>query len=327
MRDGAHDGVAPVHEGDFFVLDETLRVFLVDQDCWGISDFFGAKVGVLVVLGFIFCIWSRAGAFNGRGDDVRFIESGIPRRDGVDVFFVRGPEERPVEVDDVAGGALLKDVFSQRTDRHASAADTADGGEAGVVPAPDEAGVDELGEFALGEQGADEVHAGEVPDVDFTEVKNVLEPLILGVSVAVLVCAEGMGDAFEGVEDGDAEVVGGVDFPGGAGAVMGLGIAAVDDGVAHGFVGVVDGHFGADAPFDAFVGTGFHGGKVGEVVFDGGVAAFAGEAFHALVTHFLLLGVVGVGFADLDDVDAVVVHFLEVVAGVAGLVGLDAHES
>lgn len=327
VGDVADDGVAPVHEGDFLVEGEGLGVVLLDEDGLGIGDFLGAEVGVLVVFGLVLGMGRCAGAFDGSGDGLRFVDGCVARRDGVDVFLVRSPEERPVEVDDVAGGALLEDVFSQGAYRHAPPADTADRGEAGVVPAPDEAGVDELGEFTLREQRADEVHAGEIPDVDLAELKDVLEPVVLGITVAVLVCTESVGDAFKGVEDGYAEVVGGVDFPCGASAVVGLRVASVDDRVTHGFVRVVDRHFSADAPLDTFDGAGFHFGEVGEIGFDGGVAAGAGEAFHALVAHFFLLGIVGVGFADLDDVDTVVVHFLEVVARVAGLVGADAHES
>jgi hypothetical protein len=327
VGDVADDGVAPVHEGDFLVGGEGARVGLLEEDRGGVGDFLGAQVRVLVVFGLVFGVGRGAGAFDGRGDGVGCGDGRVAGRDGVDVFLVRGPEERPVEVDDVAGGALLEDVLPQGADGHASAADAADGGEAGVVPAPDEAGFDELGEFALREQRADEVHAGEIPDVDFAELEDVLEPFVLGITVAVLVGPESVGDTFEGVEDGHAEVVGGVDFPGGAGAVVGLGVAAVDDRVTHGFVGVIDGHFGADAPLGAFGGARFHFGEVGEVGFDAGITAGAREALHALVAHFFLLGVVGVGFADFDDVGAVVVHFLEVVAGVAGSVGADAHKS
>lgn len=326
VGDVADDGVAPVHEGDFLVGGEGARVGLLDEDGLGIRDFLGAQVRVLVVFGPVLGVGRGAGASDGRGHGVGGGDGRVAGRDGVDVFLVRGPEERPVEVDDVARGALLEDVLAQGGDGHASAADPADGGEARVVPAPDEAGFDELGEFALREQRADEVHAGEIPDVDFAELEDVLEPFVLGIPVAVLIGPESVRDAFEGVEDGHAEVVGGVDLPGGAGAVVGLGVAAVDDRVTHGFVWVIDGHFGPNTPFHAFGGARFHFGKVGEVGFDGGITVRAREALHALVAHFLLLGVIGVGFADFDDVGAVVVHFLEVVAGVAGSVGADAHE-
>lgn len=135
-----------------------------------------------------------------------------------------------------------------------------------------------------------------------------------------------MGDAFEGVEDGGAEVVGGIHFPFRAGTVVRLGIAAVDDWITHSFVRVLDGHFGADAPFAASFSPFFHLSEVSEVFLNRGIAAGAGEAFHALVAHFLLRGVVGVGFADFKNVHAVVVHFLEVVARVTRFVGADAHE-
>ena len=196
MCDMPHVGVAPAHQGDLLVLGEPLRVGLLDEDFGTVPDCFGADVRVFAVLGLLLRVGRDAGALDGGRDRGGFGNRRVARGDGVDDFFVGGPEDGPVEVDDVAGGALLEDELAEGGDGHTVPADAADGGEAGVVPAADDALVDEFGEFAFREQGADEVHAGKVPDVDFAEVERGEHPVVLRVAVAVFVCAEGVGDAF-----------------------------------------------------------------------------------------------------------------------------------
>jgi hypothetical protein len=70
-----------------------------------------------------------------------------------------------------------------------------------------------------------------------------------------------VGDAFHAVDDGAGKVVGWVDFIFCAGAVVGGVVAAVDDGIAEGFVFIVDRDLGSDAVFlTLIVKTGATGG-------------------------------------------------------------------
>ena len=69
--------------------------------------------------------------------------------DWVNDFFVSGPDDCPVEVDDIFTGALGEYELSEGLGGHASPADTPDGGEPGVIPAPDKALVDEPVQLAL----------------------------------------------------------------------------------------------------------------------------------------------------------------------------------
>ena len=245
---------------------------------------------------------------------------------GVDVFLIRGPEGRPVQIHNVTRGSLFEDEFAQAGDGAPAAPDAADGGHAGVVPAPDDAFVDELGEFAFGEEGADEVHAVEVPVVDVPQFESVQEPLVLRVAVFVFGGAQGVGDAFVRVVEGAGEGVGGVDFPRAAGAGVGWRGAAVDDGVAEGAVGGVVADFGAYKPFLAGGRAGLHVFEAGEGVGCGYVAAGGGFLGFTLFAHEGLVRVVGVGVTVFDYLHAPVVEFPKVVGGVRSAVGVDAHE-
>jgi hypothetical protein len=130
----------------------------------------------------------------------------------------------------------------------------------------------------------------------------------------------------ERIDNRAAEVVGGVDLPCVSGAVMCLGVAAVDDGIAHGFVRVVDRHLCADAPLEALFAARLHQLEAGQVVFDAGVAAGTGNAVHTLVAHLHLLRVVCIRETILDHLHARAVQLVEPVTGVRHRVGLDAQE-
>jgi hypothetical protein len=132
--------------------------------------------------------------------------------------------------------------------------------------------------------------------------------------------------ALERIDDGAAEVIGGVDLPCVAGTVMCLRVAAVDDGIAHSFVRVVDRHLCADAPLDALLAARLHQLESRQVLLDGAVSAGTRNAVHALVAHLHLLCVVRIREAILDHLHARVVQLLEPITGVRHGVGLDAQE-
>ena len=108
--------------------------------------------------------------------------------------------------------------------------------------------------------------------------------------------------------------------------MVGSRVATVDDGVTEGAVVAVVLDFGPDAPFEAFGAAGLHFGEVLEVFFDGVVAAGAGFFGFALFGHDVLFGVVCEGFTVFDHRYAGLVELFEVVAGVARLVWVDAHQ-
>ena len=328
--DVADEAVAPAHDGDLLAVLEGLGVGLVHDELVGESDLLGADLLVLGVLGLLLLngLGGGIGALDDDLDGVLLGDGGVTGSNGVDLLLVGSPEVGPVHRDDVARGALLEDEVAEGGDGHTAPADTTDGGHARIVPAPDLAGIDELGELALGEEGADEVHAGEIPHVDLAELEGINEPLVLGVAVGVLGGAESVGDALMAVDDGAGEIVHGVHLPLGAGTVMGgLDVAAVDDGVAQSLVGVVDGKLSADAVLKTLLGAVLHLlGEDAQVLFDAAVATARGNTLPALVAHGLLVGIIGVGVALLDHAHAHLVEVVEVVGSVGDGVGLDAHE-
>jgi hypothetical protein len=67
--------------------------------------------------------------------------------------------------------------------------------------------------------------------------------------------------------------------------VMSLLDASVDDGVPHGFVGVVDAHLGSETPLLTLVGPGRHFVKPLQAVLDGLLASVRGDTVHPSASH------------------------------------------
>ncbi|KAH3684301.1 hypothetical protein WICPIJ_004741 [Wickerhamomyces pijperi] len=254
--------------------------------------------------------------------------SGVSWGNWIDDLLVQGPDDGPVQVDNVSGRPLSNDEVLQPFNGHTSSSDTSDGWESWIVPVGDMALVDEPLQLTLGQQSSDKVHSGEIPDVHFSQVQVDQEPLVLRVTVTVLDGSQSMGDTFDGIDNWDTEIVGWVHLPGGASSVVRSQVASVDDWVSHGFVWVVDGHLGTQTVLQPFFGTVLHLlGEDLQVLFDGTFSSGRGDTVHSLVSHLLLDGVVTVGLALLDQLDGQVVHFLEVVGGESGLVALDTQQS
>lgn len=326
VRDLANDGVAPVHQCDLLVLSKRLSVSLLHNDILAEDDLLCAEV-VLGVLGLIFSEDALARTNNGDRDLGVLVDGDVARGGGLDVLLVGGPEGVPVEVHDVLRRTLLQDELLKSRNDGTSAADTTDGRHARVIPAPDVAGVNDLGQLALGQHSADEVETSETPVVNLAELELGDEPLVLSVAVVVLGGTESVCDTLERIDDGAAEVVGRVHLPLGAGAVVVLGIAAVDDRVAHGLVRVIDRHLRADTPSCALLGALLHLLELGQGLLGAHVAALTGNAVHALGAHLLLCCVVCVGQAILDSLHSDLVELIEPVTGVRDLIRLNAEES
>ncbi len=100
VADFAHDGVAPVHEGDFFVLRKGLRVGLLQED-GGTEDYLFVAEIVFGVLGLVLCDYALARSDDGDGYFGVFVDGGVACCGGINVFLVGGPEAVPVEIDNV----------------------------------------------------------------------------------------------------------------------------------------------------------------------------------------------------------------------------------
>ncbi len=87
--------------------------------------------------------------------------------------------------------------------------------------------------------------------MDPAKVEGFQEPLVLGVSVPVLVCAEGVGDPFDRVDNWTDKVVGWVHLVPRPSVWVWNQIAAVDDRVTEGLVLVLHQHLGAETAFQA----------------------------------------------------------------------------
>lgn len=177
-------------------------------------------------------------------------ESSVSGRHRVNDLLVERPRDSPVEVDNVLGRTLRDDELLQSLNSHTATADTPDGRHARIVPTGDEALVNEPSELTLGEERLDEIEPRKVPDVDLAKAESLEHPPVLGVTVTVLDGSESMSDTLEAIDERAGEVVGRVGLVLVAGAVVGSGVAAEDDGVAHGLVRVVDGNLRAEAVLD-----------------------------------------------------------------------------
>lgn len=303
-----------------------------------VGDGLGAEGGVFGVFWFGGGVRRRGAVGEGRGDGVGGFDGCVARGEGVDGLLVGRPEDCPVHGDGVAARALAEHELAQGGDGEPAPEDPPDGRHARVVPAGDDAGVDDLGELALGEEGADEVDARKVPELDGAEVEGGEEPLVLGVAVGVLGGAERVGHALDAVDYGAGKVVRGVDVPGPAGTVVGYrdgvfallgrdGLGeAVDDGVPHRAVGGIEGDPRTDAVLPTEVGSLLHLLEDGQALVGWPVSALAGEPVDPVLFLDVGVCVVGVGVPVLDHALADLVQLLEVIAGVRYTVWDDAQE-
>ena len=322
-------GIAPAHQGDLLIRLEALGIGLVDVKARREDDLLRTNAGVLRVL------WSFLGS-NGGGSlrsrdgslgQVLAQESCESGSDRVNDLLVVGPECGPVHVDHVAAGTLPDDKVTQGFNGHSSSSNAADSRHAGVVPAPNQSSVNQLRQLTLGQERPDKVDSGEVPHMNLAQLQGVEEPLILRVSVGVLGGSQSMGDSLVAVNHGARKVVHGVHLPLGPGAVVNvLDVASVDDGIAHGLVGVVERDLGTNAVCQTFLGGLLHLLKDSQVLLDGSVTALGRNAVHSLAAHSLLVGVVGICLAHGDQLLAHIVQVVKVVRGVSQAVGLDAHK-
>ena len=201
--------------------------------------------------------------------------------------------------------------------RIAAPAKTGQSRHPGVVPAAHMTLVHELGELALAHHRMAQVQPCELDLLGVVYVQGVEEPVVEGPMVLVLHCADRVGDTLHGVGLPVREVVHWVDHPLIAGAVMRRLQDPVEDGVPH--VDIARGHvdFGAQDSL-AFVSLAvLHAEEQGQVFLDGAVSVGAldtrlGERAPVLA-YLLLVQVVYVGLALLDEVDCEVVELVEVV--------------
>lgn len=179
------------------------------------------------------------------------VQGGVPRSHGVNHLFVNSPEFIPFKRQLSLRSTLRENVRSESLDGHSATPDPTNGSKSRVIPPGDMSIVHKPGQFALRQKSVNKVESRVVPDMDPSQVQGLQEPLVLGVTVTVLVCSEGVGNAFERVDNGTDKVVGRVHFEAGSGVWVRNEIAAVNDGVAEGLVLVLHEHLGSKTAFEA----------------------------------------------------------------------------
>lgn len=87
---------------------------------------------------------------------------------------------------------------------------------------------------------------------------------------------------------------------------------------------VIGGNLGTNAPAETLRCALLHLFQVGQALLRAELTALAGDSIPTLLLHGLLVGIVCVGLAGLDDLDTVGIQLIKVVTGVRGFVGFDA---
>lgn len=103
-------------------------------------------------------------------------------------------------------------------------------------------------------------------------------------------------------------------------------VAAIDDWIAHSFIGIVDRDLGSDAPSDTLFIALLHLFESGEIMFSGSITSLTGYAMPSLMSHLFLLCVVAIRFTVFDHGYAVLVKLLEVIASVASPIWTYSHQ-
>lgn len=132
-----------------------------------------------------------------------------------------------------------------------------------------------------------------------------------------------MSYAFHRIDDWAGEVVCRIHLPLIPGPMMRKYVHAVYDGIAKGFVRIIDTNFRADTPALSGWISRCHLLENLQVVLDRAVPPFRRNAVHPLLTHLHLVGVVRVAFSRLEELHAIVMQLSEVVRRMREAVGLD----
>ena len=158
----------------------------------------------------------------------------------------------------------------------AAAAETGEGGHAGIVPAGDEAFLHEQEKFTFAEEGVGDVEAVELELLGMVDTEVFDVPIVEGAVVFKFQGANRVGNAFDGVAFAVGVVVHRVDAPLVAGTVM-VGVEdTIHDGVAHVEIGRGHVDFGAEGAGSVGEFAGAHAFEEIEIVFDGAVSEGAG---------------------------------------------------
>ena len=202
----------------------------------------------------------------------------------------------------------------------APAAQAAQGGHPGVVPAGDPALLHQLAQLALAHDGVVDAQPGKL-DLPGLGGHGAVgdDPVVQGPVVLKLQGAQGVGDALQGVLDGVGEVVHGVDAPLVPLAVVVHVVDAVDHRVPHVEVAAGQVDLGPEGVCAVGELPGPHPGEEVQGLLHGPVPpGGAGGGVHVAPVLLELLGgeLAHIGQALLDELHGVVVHLLKVVGGV-----------
>ncbi|KAI3476291.1 hypothetical protein L1887_62128 [Cichorium endivia] len=241
---------------------------------------------------------------------------------------------RLIEAADLDGGLGGGDAerADEREDgawRHTAAAEGDEREHARVVPVLDVALLDELEDLALGHDGALERQTAVLGLARLVHLECVAEPLVRLAREDEFGGAERVADVFEAIDKTVGKVVGRVDAPVLARAVMRGLEHTVGDEVPHLRIAILNVLLHAERDLAGRVFAVLHVFKILERLLDGTVAEARGLAGAALGTATLLLDlfwrrVVDVGLSALDELDGELVEPLEVVARVGDLEGFEA---
>ena len=243
--------------------------------------------------------------------------------------------DEPLEQFDLVSAVGLRDTnelaeVADGCGRVSAAAKCAQGGQARVVPAVDDAIVDQLAQLAFGGDCVRQFQPGEfgLAGLVAGQRQVVQVPVVQRPMTIELKRAQAVRDALDGVTLAVRPVVRGVQHPLVAGAVMRLVTNAIHDRIAQLHVVVL--HVGLGAQHMRAVGklAGAHAPEQHQVLVDRAVAVWALDARFAVAASLCGDGfgvlVVHVREAGADQMLGPLVELLEVVAGVDRLARLEA---
>jgi hypothetical protein len=163
-----------------------------------------------------------------------------PLGNRINNLFILRPETRPFKVINIPRRTLRNDKPAQRLNHTPPPHHPPHSRKPRIIPPRNKTLIDKPLQLAFTQHRPHEIETTESNDFDGTHPEGLEHPRVLRVAVLVFERAEGVGDAFDAVDEGAGKVVGWVDFVFCAGAVVGGVVAAVDDWVAEGLVFVVD---------------------------------------------------------------------------------------
>eukprot|EP00123_Amoebidium_parasiticum_P015371 comp22933_c0_seq1/m.36331 comp22933_c0_seq1/g.36331 ORF comp22933_c0_seq1/g.36331 comp22933_c0_seq1/m.36331 type:complete len:322 (+) comp22933_c0_seq1:2467-3432(+) len=232
-RDLGHNRIAPVHQRHLLVVLQCLSIIPLNHNLAAKPEGSAAQLRVLLVQRYALAVGCGWATGQRHRHGFALVERSEPLGNGVDDLLVDGPDLIPFHQVVASATALRQNKLLQTLNGQTMAQDTSDSREAWVIPPLDRSILHKPRQLSLAHERVCHVQTAVVIHNRTADFQGGTQPLILFLSVAVFVCAQGVGHTLHAIDDWAGEIVRGVELVLVLSAEVGGCVAAVQHGVTH----------------------------------------------------------------------------------------------